>query len=707
MAVNTSEDYVNTSGYLIVYDVRTGAIVREIPLSGQPDAVDVSSIEGDGPFYIAIAIENERDEDLGSGSPPQLPAGALDIVTIPSAADVKTPDSWTFSSVDLTGLEGCRFPSDPEPEFVAISKGKPNEVVVIMQENNCIASVDMSTLTVLGSFDAGTVTLTDVDNTEEKAMILQTETIKDIYREPDGVTWIGSTSLIATANEGDLDGGSRGFTIFDTTDASVVYDSGNTLEWISARVGHYPDNRSENKGAEPENTAYGVFDGCPLLFVVLERASVIVVYDVTDPTSPVFVQVLPAGVGPEGITVHEEKNLLLVASEVDSRTKGKFRSSIAVYQFFPGLATPKYPTLVSDPRDNGSPIPFSSLSGLAADPTNPNCLFTVEDSFFKCSRILMIDTGAYPSVVKMEMSIKDTKGVLSEALSTATGDNIDNVSVDLEKFINKDGTVNLDLEGIAVRAEGGFWLVSEGVGTVGDEENPVECPNLLVCVSPTAEIEMALTLPSDYPDQYRYGLEGVAEDGDKVVMAVQRAWGGEAHPRIVVYCTVTKTWKHAFYPLDEPSSPAGGWVGLGDISAVPNKPGMFLVLERDNQAGPDATIKKITRISLGKYTFEDGMVLEKVDMPVDLIDIYTNTNHVAGTVLEKVEGLAVSTDGAVFVVNDNDGVDFTSGEQQLLKVYQMDTSPPTLAPVKKTKAPKRTKKPKKTKAPKSTKAPKA
>lgn len=666
VAVNTSEGFYESSGSLIVYDVRRKYIVKEIPLSGIPDTMDISSIEGDGPFYIAIAIaialEDEDEVTIADGS--------LDIVTIPSAADVEDPNSWTFTNFELP-----RFPEGPVPKYVAISKEKPNEVVVTIQESNYIARVDMSILAILDYFGAGTVTLTDVDNTEEENLILQIETMKDVRREPDGVTWIGSTTLIATANEGEYGGGSRGFTIFDTADRSVVYDSGNTLEWISARVGHYPDRRSNDKGSEPDNTAYGEFHGTPMLFVALKRASLIVVYDVTNPASPVFVQVLPAGIAPKSIAVYEEKNLLLVASEVDSR-EGKVRASIGIYEFFPGLASPQYPTLVSDSRDNGAPIPFSALSGLAADPTNPNYLFTVEDSFYKWSRILMIDAGAYPAVVEMEMRVKDTNGVLSKALSTATGDNIDNVEVDLAEFINENETVNLDLEGIAVRAKGGFWLVSEGVGTVGDVDRPVECPNLLICVSPRAKIEMVLTLPSDYPDQFRFGLEGVAEDGDRVVMVVQRAWGEEDHPRIVVYCTITKTWKHAFYPLDEPSSPDGGWVGLGDISAIPNKPGMFLVIERDNKAGPDATIKKITSISLGDYTFEDGVVLEKVDLPLDLIDTYTN--KMAGNVLEKVEGLAVTADGAIFVVNDNDGVDDNSGEQQLLKFYERQPKRPTL-----------------------------
>ena len=46
-----------------------------------------------------------------------------------------------------------------------------------------------------------------------------------------------------------------------------------------------------------------------------------------------------------------------------------------------------------------------------------------------------------------------------------------------------------------------------------------------------------------------------------------------------------------FYPLDDVESQYGGWVGLSDITNVGE--GEYLVLERDNQGGPDAAIKRI------------------------------------------------------------------------------------------------------------------
>jgi DNA-binding beta-propeller fold protein YncE len=68
VAVNTSANYVDTSGKLMAIDIVTRSIVKEWELGGQPDSVAISK---DGK-YIVIAIENERDEDLGEGIPPQV-----------------------------------------------------------------------------------------------------------------------------------------------------------------------------------------------------------------------------------------------------------------------------------------------------------------------------------------------------------------------------------------------------------------------------------------------------------------------------------------------------------------------------------------------------------------------------------------------------------------------------------------------------------
>lgn len=118
--------------------------------------------------------------------------------------------------------------------------------------------------------------------------------------------------LVISSIDGDLDGdgdldqiftyGTRSFSIFDEL-GNLVFDSGDALEQITAAA--LPDefnstndendsfeNRSDNKGPEPEGVAVGVVDGETYAFIGLERIGGVVVYNVSDPTAPEFVQYL-------------------------------------------------------------------------------------------------------------------------------------------------------------------------------------------------------------------------------------------------------------------------------------------------------------------------------------------------------------------------------------------------------------------------------
>jgi hypothetical protein len=641
VAVNTSTDFVAVSGKLVVVDIATQTAVQSLELGGQPDAIAVSP---DGQ-YAVIAIENERDESLMEGLPPQLPGGKLVIVDRLGA----TPSDWRKRDVDLTGI-ATLYPADPEPEYVDINAD--NIAVVTLQENNHIVLVNLVTGTILRHFSAGAVDLVNVDLIDNRPAIIDASEMQDgVLREPDGVSWIDNQHF-ATANEGDLNGGSRGFTIFNTQ-GDVVWDSGNELDQLAIRLGHYPDRRSDAKGNEPENIEMGVFGEDRYLFVNSERASLIFVYDVADPANPVFKQALPASAAPEGGLAIPSRNLLVVASENDNRAAA-MRAGLNIYRYNQQPA--KYPSLQSVDRDNGHPIPWGALSGLSADAHNPKTLYAIEDSFFGQNRIFTLDVSQQPALITHETRLRDSDNVFASSGVNAGLASFSNA--ELAAMINADKTVNIDPEGIAQAADGGFWIASEGSGAAADAKSS----NLIFKTDSNGVIKAVIALPDAVNAlQTNNGFEGIAEYNNRLYLAFQRAWAGETHPRIGIYDITAKTWEFVYYPLDTYSSQyAGGWVGLSEITALGN--GEFMVLERDNRGGPDAAIKRLYKIALDAVT--PGQILTKTLLK-DLMPTLAATN---GSLIEKVEGTALMANGDVYLVTDNDGINDHNGETQLINL---------------------------------------
>ena len=132
--------------------------------------------------------------------------------------------------------------------------------------------------------------------------------------------------------------GARSFSIWDSL-GNLVYDSGADIAKITAdalgldlenETGfNGGDQRSDDKGAEPEAVVVGYVQGRYYAFVGLERTGGIMVYDITDPEAAEFVLYFdegPGHVSPEGLEFVPAsksptgKALLLVAHEISGTT---------------------------------------------------------------------------------------------------------------------------------------------------------------------------------------------------------------------------------------------------------------------------------------------------------------------------------------------------------------------------------------------------
>ncbi|GFJ92381.1 hypothetical protein Prum_060230 [Phytohabitans rumicis] len=265
--------------------------------------------------------------------------------------------------------------------------------MVSLQENNHLAVVRLRDGKVVNHFSAGAVTVSGVDTEDDGAITLDgTITAK---REPDGVVWLDD-NLFATANEGDYEGGSRGFSVFDKRTGRPVFDSGNALEHLAVKYGLYPDSRSDAKGTEPEGVAVGTFGGTPYLFVNAERGNFVAVYDVRRPKEPRFVQLLPTTNGPEGVVTAPSRGLVVVASEEELPGDG-IRASVQIYRFG---ARGDFPSIVST-KDIG----WGALSGLSAVPGQRHRLVSVTDSVYTPTRLLTVDTAATPARIVGELTV--------------------------------------------------------------------------------------------------------------------------------------------------------------------------------------------------------------------------------------------------------------------------------------------------------------
>ncbi|WP_380165184.1 choice-of-anchor I family protein [Jannaschia sp. R86511] len=306
---------------------------------GEPDCVEDPSTPE--PTYV----DPEGSISLVDMTGPVRRLSQADVTT--AGFDAFDADALRADGVRVFG-PGATVAQDLEPEYIAVGR-TGRTAWVTLQENNAMALVDLrrgevTDVVPLGYADHSQEGHGLDANDRDGAIDIRTHPgLRGMYM-PDSIASFTSRGRDFTvmANEGDArdwgdclaeesrgddlvgDGplerltlttefpytgdpaegvysfGSRSFSVRDAAGA-LVWDSGDTIEQLSARLvpsffnidnedTPVADNRSDNKGPEPEGLTTVTADGRTLALVGLERQGGIMVFDVTQPSAPTFVE---------------------------------------------------------------------------------------------------------------------------------------------------------------------------------------------------------------------------------------------------------------------------------------------------------------------------------------------------------------------------------------------------------------------------------
>lgn len=374
-------------GKVVVFNTSTYAEEKIITVGALPDMVVYSP---DGKF-ILTANEGEPNATYTNDPEGTVSIISVDnnysVTTINFSAFISQQTALAAKGFRISGLNK-NFLADIEPEYITVAADSKTAWVTL-QEANAIATIDLTSKTItailpLGFKDfnsaANAIDVSDRDN----AIAFAPWKIFGIYM-PDAIanlSYNGKTYLF-TANEGDSreytaftdfkrlstvaldatafpnaatlktdaqlgrlnilttngdtdnDGdydaiysmGSRSFSVWDASNGSLVFDSKNELDVKAKDLAVYDDGRSDDKSVEPEAITIGKVGNKQIAFVGLERVDAVAIYDVTNPTAPVFLKMIKTGDAPEGVLFIPaskspiQQSLVVVSSENDGLIK--------------------------------------------------------------------------------------------------------------------------------------------------------------------------------------------------------------------------------------------------------------------------------------------------------------------------------------------------------------------------------------------------
>ncbi|MEL6535232.1 MAG: choice-of-anchor I family protein [Bacteroidota bacterium] len=370
-------------------------------------------------------------------------------------------------------------------------------------------------------------------------MTLDETVFADFPDLQDDDTQVGD--LNATVMNGDTDGdgdfdaiwiyGARSFSVWNGD--GLVWDSGDDFEQITAQ--EFPDhfnssnddaseidNRSDNKGPEPEAITVGEFNGVPYAFIALERIGGVMVYDVSDPADPEYITYVnnrdfnfddenAKDLGPEDVKFISPENsptddaLLIVSNEVSG--------TITIFEVA-AIDT----TTVAFSATSGTVAEADGTTTLTVSITNPDAdnATTVDVALASGSNALAVD-GFLTQTVTFPAGSTDDQSVTV----TIT----DNTEVNTDVVVNFELT-NANSAGtnvVEIGANDGFAL------TISDDDEVTGLADVLegVSVYPNpAQRELTVALAEGINSQGAtmsiYTLQGVKVMDHEVLGATTR-----------------------------------------------------------------------------------------------------------------------------------------------------------------------------------------
>jgi DNA-binding beta-propeller fold protein YncE len=300
--IRFNSDMVFSSDLLSASDYDTDAKRKALLQSAgvkfaSPDGTSVAQeLE---PEYITVAADSKK---AWVSLQESNAIGIIDLIDMTIEIKALGLKDWGQYLIDFTN----------EDEVASFAK-LPN--VYGMYQPDSIASYQWNGATFIVSANEGDsrdwdaysedIRAADIVDPDELNKTFSTE-LQALYDATGGDDGLGRLKVSAALVDADNDGvvsklfsyGARSFSIWDQN-INMVYDSGDDFGRISAAIlgnnfnsahtENKGDNRSDDKGGEPEAIDVGTIEGRTYAFISQERSGDLFVYDVTNPFQAAFV----------------------------------------------------------------------------------------------------------------------------------------------------------------------------------------------------------------------------------------------------------------------------------------------------------------------------------------------------------------------------------------------------------------------------------